>query len=278
MSLPVFFGLASTCIWTMLQLIQQLLQVFSRKMIESLSTKQVIIRITAIIAVAELLIMLTLHSAAFKISPYLEAVLDVVLLALLSAPLIYLWVIKPFVNARDHAIEQIRHLAYIDPLTQLANRRNLLTHLERVSASCIRHKIYGALLLIDLDGFKLVNDEHGHDAGDAVLVEIARRLNASIRSEDVASRLGGDEFVILVDHLDTDKKLAHDKVLLIADKIIELANLPIEFMDASIQIGASIGICLLGFEHQSGEATLRKADISMYRAKKTGKGRVAFAD
>ena len=136
-------------------------------MIELLSTKQVVIRITAIMASAELVIMLALHSAPFPINHFVEAFLDVTLLVALSTPPIYIWVIKPFVKARDHALDQVGLLAFIDPLTQLANRRHLLTQLDRMAASCIRHKIYGALLLIDLEGFKLVNDEHGHDAGDA---------------------------------------------------------------------------------------------------------------
>ena len=247
-------------------------------MIELLSTKQVIIRSAAIIASAKLLIMLTLNFIPYKLNPNFETLLDVALLAILSTPLIYGWVIKPLVTARDDALEQIRKQAFTDPLTMLANRRQLLTQLDRVAASCIRHKIYGALMLIDLDGFKLLNDEYGHEAGDALLVTFARRLKSSIRSEDTASRLGGDEFVILVDHLDTDRKIAHDKVMLIAEKIISVACQPVEFMNNPMEISASVAICLLGFEHESGESMLRKADISMYRAKKTGKGRIAFAD
>jgi two-component system, cell cycle response regulator len=253
-------------------------RIVPKQTVGQLSIKQVIIRIVAIIASAEFMIMLLLTTLPAGMNRYAEAVLDVVLLAALSTPAIYIWVIRPYVTARDDALEQIRHLAFTDPLTQLANRRHLLQHLERVTASCIRHKIYGALLLVDLDGFKLVNDEYGHDAGDAVLNEIAIRLSSSIRSEDVACRLGGDEFVILVDHLDTDKKNAQGKAMHIAEKLISLADTPIEYGSNYLQIGASIGICMLGFEPQDGEATLRNADIAMYRAKKTGKGRAAFSD
>lgn len=245
---------------------------------EALSTKRVTIRIAAIIAAAEFIIMLTLTVVPFELSKYAEAMLDVILLVAISTPFIYLWVIKPYVQARDDALDQLSHLAFTDPLTQLANRRHLLKHLERLSARCMRHKIYGALILIDLDGFKLVNDKHGHDAGDAVLVEMAIRLITSIRSDDIACRLGGDEFVILVDHLDPDAKKSQDKAMHIADKIINLANIPIEFKNKPLQIGASIGICLLGFEPQEAETIIRKADIAMYRAKKSGKGRAAFAD
>lgn len=243
-----------------------------------LSTTQVIIRIAAIIAFAEFLIMLVLSFMPFETNRFSEAALDVTLLAILSTPSIYLWVIKPFVDARDEALSQIKHLAFTDPLTQLANRRHLLKHLDRVMASCSRHKIYGALLVIDLDGFKLINDVYGHDAGDAVLIEIAKRLVSSIRSEDVASRLGGDEFVVLVDHLDADEQHAHDKALLIADKLIKLASIAFDYNGNILQIGASIGVSLLGFERLDADTVIRKADIAMYRAKKSGKGRTAFSE
>jgi two-component system, cell cycle response regulator len=250
----------------------------NQKIMKLLSTKQIIIRIAAIIASSEFMIMLVLTFIPFELSKYTEAMLDVALLATISTPFIYIWVINPYVEARDDALNQVSQLAFTDPLTQLANRRQLLQHLERLSASCIRHKIYGALLLIDLDGFKLVNDEYGHDAGDAVLIEIAIRLISSIRSDDIACRLGGDEFVILVDHLDSDHKKAQTQAMHIANKIINLANIPVEFKNAPLEIGASIGICLLGFEQHESEAMLRKADVAMYRAKKMGKGRAAFTE
>jgi diguanylate cyclase (GGDEF)-like protein len=249
------------------------------KMNKKLSaTSMIIFRIAIIIACAEFLIMLLFLSLPFEINKYAEAVLDVTLLATITTPLIYIWIIKPYVKAREDALHEISQLAYIDPLTQLANRRHLLQHLERVSAGCIRNKIYGAILLIDLDGFKLVNDTHGHDAGDAVLIETAIRLISSIRSVDIASRLGGDEFVILIDHLDINKQNAHNKAMHIAEKIINITNNPVEFKSEVLQIGASIGLCLLEFDQQNAETILRKADIAMYRAKNTGKGRAFFAD
>ncbi len=246
--------------------------------IEILSTRQVVLRISAIIAAAEFVVMLVIHYIPFKINIFTEALIDVVLLAALSIPLIYTWVIRPYVYARDDAIAKVSLLAYTDPLTQLSNRRHLLSHLKRVIASCSRHKIYGALLVIDLDGFKLINDIHGHDAGDAVLVEIANRLRSSIRSEDVASRLGGDEFVVLIDHLDTDEQLARDKALFIADKLINVANTPIAFNDMNLQVGASAGISLIRFEPVEAELVIRQADVAMYRSKNSGKGRATFAD
>lgn len=133
--------------------------------------------------------MLVLGAVPHEASTHSEAFLDAASLVLLSTPPIYWWVIKPFVDARDEALAQVSHLAHVDPLTQLANRRLLSKHLQRAVAGIVRHRIYGALLLLDLDGFKLINDAHGHDAGDAVLVEIAKRMQSITRSEDIVARL-----------------------------------------------------------------------------------------
>lgn len=241
-----------------------------------LTTKQVVIRIAVIISTAEILIMLVFGAIPHEANTYSEAVLDAVLLVVLSTPPIYIWVIKPFVIARDEALAQISHLAHVDPLTQLANRRLLSRHLEKTVAGIVRHKIYGALLLLDLDGFKPVNDAHGHDAGDAVLVEIAKRLQSITRSEDIVARLGGDEFIVLINHLDADERMAHDKASRIARKLIGLVNKPFDFNGKTLHVGASIGIRLLGFEELDAETAIRDADIAMYRAKQAGKGCAVF--
>jgi diguanylate cyclase (GGDEF)-like protein len=241
-----------------------------------LSIKQVLIRIIVIISSVEFAIMIALDLITHKIDAYSTSALDAALLALLSTPAIYLWVIKPFVNARDEALSQINHLAYIDPLTQLANRRLLSEHLQKAVASIVRHKMYGALLLLDLDRFKPINDEYGHDAGDEVLIEIARRMQSITRSEDVVARLGGDEFLIYISHLDADRKKAHDMVSRISKKLIELVNQPIHYHDRDLYVGASIGVRLLGFEGLDPEAAIHEADIAMYRAKDAGRGRAAF--
>ena len=243
-----------------------------------MSTRQIIIRIAAIIATVEFLIMLVLNSIPIELNRITEAALDVTFLAILSTPLIYTWIIKPFVNARDDALAQVSHLAFTDLLTQLANRRHVLKCLERVIASKARHKIIGALLVIDLDSFKEINDRYGHDAGDAILVEIAKRFVSSIRSEDLAGRMGGDEFIILIDHLDIDEQSAQDKALRIADKLISLASIPFEYKDKTLQVGASIGIYLLGLEHIDADSAINKADVAMYRAKKMGKGFALFSE
>jgi diguanylate cyclase (GGDEF)-like protein len=243
---------------------------------KSLTSRQVIIRIVTIVCSTEFLIMLFLGFVPPDVSIYSKAVLDLVLLALLSTPLIYIWVISPFVIARDEALEQISHLAHTDTLTQLPNRRLLLKYLEKIIARTARHKVRGAVLLVDLDGFKAVNDIHGHDAGDDVLVEIAKRIRSNTRSEDIPGRLGGDEFVILIQLLDADKQIARDTALWIAEKLLAAINKPIDFDGTTLDVGASIGIRLLGFEEQDMQTIIREADTAMYRAKQAGRGNAVF--
>ncbi len=245
---------------------------------KSLSTMQVIFRIVTVVTLVEFLIMLFLGFTALGLSIYEIAVIDLILLALFSTPLIYILVIKPFVVARDEALEQISHLAHTDPLTQLPNRRMLLKHLEKLIAGISMHKVHGAVLLMDLDGFKVVNDIHGHDVGDEVLVEIASRLRSNTRVEDIPGRLGGDEFVILIQQLNADKKIARNTVFKVAEKLLDAINKPIGFNGTTLDVGASIGIRLLEFDEQSMKTIIRDADIAMYKAKQAGRGKAVFFD
>jgi len=241
-----------------------------------ITTKQVAVRIAIIISSAELLIMLLLRVLPFEAGTYSEAILDTVFLTAVTIPAIYLWVIKPFVDARDEALAQISHLAMTDPVTQLANRRLITDHLGNMIASCVRHRDHVAVLLIDLDGFKNVNDRYGHEAGDAVLVEIAKRLKSIVRSEDVVGRLGGDEFIILLQHLGAEETTARESLLRLAEKLISMVNVPFAYNNKTIQVGASIGIRLLGFEQLDSETAIAEADRAMYRAKAAGRGRAVF--
>jgi two-component system cell cycle response regulator len=243
----------------------------TKTMAKPLSARQVIIRIAIIVSAVESLIMLALGAIPREDNAYSVAMLDTALLIIFSIPAIFLWVIRPFVRARDEALAQINRLAHVDPLTQLANRRLLLEHLEKTLAAINRHKMYGALLLLDLDGFKPVNDVHGHDAGDALLVEIARRMLSLTRSEDVVARLGGDEFVVLLSYLDLEKQRAIDKASLIAGNLIELVSRPFEFRGDTLRVTASIGIRLLGVDDVDAETAISQADRAMYRAKQAGR-------
>jgi len=234
-----------------------------------LSVKQVTVRIITIILLVEFMIMLILAIIPFSMGVYLEALFDVVLLALVSTPLIYAWAIKPFVTDLGVAFNKIKTLAHTDPLTQLANRRLLSIHLKKIIAETIRYEFHGAVILLDLNGFKAINDTYGHDAGDTVLTEIARRLQENSRTEDIVARWGGDEFVVIIHHLNNSNQSARGSALQTANKLANLVNQPIGFNGSTLQVSASIGVRLLDSVELNAETVIRDADMAMYHCKQS---------
>jgi diguanylate cyclase (GGDEF)-like protein len=225
-----------------------------------------------IVSLVEFLIMLGFGLVDHNVNVYVEAFTDILVLAALSTPLIVFLVITPFVKARDEALRQLNDLAETDPLTELPNRRSIDTQLQKYIASARRHKFYGAILLIDLDSFKDINDAHGHYAGDRVLAEIANRLRSRVRADEVVGRLGGDEFILLINNLDTEETIARKLVLGVAEQIVALLSEPIRYEENSFSVGASIGIRIFGFDEIDAQSALKDADKAMYRAKQAGKG------
>ena len=236
------------------------------------------LRIALVIALVEFFIMLALEAFPHPYPHATEIVLDVILLVLISSPIIFYWIINPFMRERDEAISELAEMAYSDPLTGLPNRRVFLESMEKTLAECARHHIHAALILIDLDEFKVVNDTYGHDAGDAVLVETGQRLLKGIRKEDVVSRVGGDEFIVLIKQLNDENDRAEKEAMAFAEKIKLTLAAPIKYKNRSIQLDSSLGINLLGSETYKIEAEIRKADIAMYHAKRMGKGHVVMYD
>lgn len=166
---------------------------------------------------------------------------------------------------------QFRSLAYNDTLTQLPNRRLLLERLQQTIASCARRNEWAAVLFIDLDNFKLLNDTHGHDMGDLLLIEIAKRLKKVVRRSDTVARLAGDEFVVLLDGLGRDKVLANQKVSLIAEKILSSLNKGVDLGAFVAPASASIGAISFDGSAKSVDDILKHADTAMYEVKKSGR-------
>jgi diguanylate cyclase (GGDEF)-like protein len=214
--------------------------------------------------------MLLLNLVPYPLSPMAEALVDAALLVVLSTPILYLWVIRPFIVARDDA----DRLAQRDHLTLVSNRLYLVKHLERCSGICSRRKTHAALLFIDLDGFKSVNDQHGHAAGDALLIEVAARMRAVARQEDVIFRLGGDEFIVLICPLDGDAAQATGIARKVGEKFRLALREPFRFDGTPLAIDSSIGIRMMSGGKTEPEAVIRQADSAMYRAKQGGGGRV----
>jgi diguanylate cyclase (GGDEF)-like protein/PAS domain S-box-containing protein len=180
----------------------------------------------------------------------------------------YFAAIERDVTAQKDLEHELRHFAFHDSLTRLPNRRLLLDRLKHSLVLAKRSASHIAVLFIDLDKFKLLNDTHGHDAGDLMLVEVARRLSSLMRESDVVARLGGDEFVVLLDGLGTDSAQAQENVQTVVDKIqAELENAYV-LGDIVHRGSASIGVTLIGDAgDQDPDQILKDADAAMYTVK-----------
>jgi len=174
------------------------------------------------------------------------------------------------ITEKHLAAERLRQLAHHDPLTGLLNRMFFLDHLEEALLSGPSLDTV-ALLTIDLDGFKAVNDNLGHDAGDFLLKEVSTRLKRSVRSEDTIARLGGDEFVVTLTHLTND-----DHVDLVASKILEAMKKPFVVGNVEVCISASIGVSSSANAELTPDQLMKQADVALYRAKELGKSKAIF--
>lgn len=172
--------------------------------------------------------------------------------------------------------QQIRHQAFHDSLTDLPNRALLLETLNRELDRSRRHEYCGAVLFIDLDHFKKINDSLGHPAGDLVLQSVSQRLRSACRGEDTIARLGGDEFVIVVPELDGNLESAAGKALDVAEKVRNLVSQPIEVQDQWLSVTCSIGIAMFPENNVDVHGILRYADTAMYHAKGEGRDAVEF--
>jgi diguanylate cyclase (GGDEF)-like protein len=175
------------------------------------------------------------------------------------------------VSTREAAEAQMVRLAYEDPMTGLANRYLFEDRLERTLAHVRRARDELAVLCLDLDGFKSVNDGYGHQAGDSVLREVARRLRRCTRETDTVARLGGDEFAILLVRLPGGGEAANEAERT-GRRIVQSLRRPFALDEARLTIGVSVGIALCPRDANDAAGALRAADEAMYVAKAAGKG------
>jgi len=190
------------------------------------------------------------------------------------------WVaVERDITQRKQAESKIQQLAFYDAMTNLPNRQLLLDRLEQHIASSIRTHHAGAVLFIDLDNFKSLNDTHGHDVGDMLLIQAARRIVGCVRETDTVSRLGGDEFVVIVDQLEEDLQLAAVQARAVCEKILLSFEAPFKLNQYVHHTTPSIGVTL--FNHESPTSVdelLRRADLAMYKAKSSGRNTYRFFD
>ncbi len=180
------------------------------------------------------------------------------------------------VSERKQAEDKVHYLAYYDDLTKLPNRRLLQNRLELTLAVARRHQHIGALLFLDLDRFKTINDSLGHTAGDELLSVVAKRIKNCLREEDTAARIGGDEFVILVPELSDERTIAQSLVQQLAQRILVEFSLPFHIQDQELYVTASIGISLFPMDESTGPQLLQQADTAMYRTKEEGRNGFHF--
>lgn len=196
--------------------------------------------------------------------------------------------VKNDITDRKNLEAQVHQLAFHDPLTQLANRRLLEDRLRQTVAASRRSACYCALMLLDLDNFKPLNDQHGHMVGDLLLIEVSKRLTACVREVDTVARFGGDEFIVLLGGLDTNKMEATAQAAAIAEKIRNSLALPYTLTvthEATAQTStiehhcsASIGVVVFIDPNESQDNILKWADAAMYQAKQAGRNSVRIYD
>lgn len=180
------------------------------------------------------------------------------------------------ISDRQRHEAEIRQLAFYDPLTQLPNRRLMMDRLKQATNRIQRSKKISALMFLDMDRFKELNDTLGHAMGDLLLQEVARRLSAGVRQSDTVARLGGDEFVVLLDNLHSDPDVALENAKVVANKLLQSLNQPYDLRGHAYGSTPSIGLTIFGEAADTVEVILKQADMAMYEAKATGRNRICI--
>ena len=181
-------------------------------------------------------------------------------------------------SERKRSEAEIRNLAFYDALTKLPNRHLFVDRFSAALASAPRLNSYGAVMLIDLDRFKILNDTVGHECGDLLLIEVASRLHACVREMDTVARLGADEFIVLIENASDDQDDASRKVGLVAEKIRGSLALPYHCKGQQLLSSPSIGVSLYGGNEKPVDVIIHQAEMAMYQAKDAGRNTIRFFD
>ena len=182
------------------------------------------------------------------------------------------------ITARKLAEDEIEHLAFYDALTGLPNRQLLMDRLTLALSQDASHQDMGALMFIDLDHFKVLNDSLGHSKGDLLLQHVAKRLSGCVRHTDTVARLGGDEFVVMLEDLGSDPEVAAEKTKTVGNKILASLGEPYDLAGYQHYGSCSVGITLFSKHQESIGDLLKQADLAMYQAKAAGRNSVCFFD
>lgn len=175
------------------------------------------------------------------------------------------------ITERKNMEERMRHMAHYDPLTELPNRALITDRLQQAVAKSRRDKTHMAVMFLDLDKFKPVNDTLGHEVGDLLLKQVAKRLQGCVRASDTVARIGGDEFIVLLNTIDQRQDAA-----IVAEKMLHALCQPFEVAGHSVEISCSIGVSVYPEQGEDEKLLLINADIAMYHAKKNGRNDYQF--
>ncbi|MDP2282514.1 MAG: EAL domain-containing protein, partial [Pseudohongiella sp.] len=181
-------------------------------------------------------------------------------------------------TSQKAAEEQIHQLSFSDALTGLPNRRLLIDRLGPAIIANNRHKRHGALLFIDIDDFKSLNDTLGHDKGDQLLIHLARGLETIVEEGDILARLSADEFAIILEELSSDAQDAAEQAETVCEQILNSMAPAFEIDGQSLQVTCCIGITLFGNQHEEALEPLKRAELAMYQAKSVGRNTMRFYD
>ena len=181
-------------------------------------------------------------------------------------------------SERKAAEEEINQLAYYDPLTRLPNRRLLMDRLQQALATSARHQRSGALLMLDLDNFKTVNETRGHDRGDALLLQVAHRLRGCVHEDDTVARQGGDEFVVVLEDLGDSPEEAAARAEDVGQRILGVLREPYQIDGAAHHSSLSMGVTIYSGTRETVDELLKRADLALYQATNAGRDTLRFYD
>ncbi|MCG7869019.1 MAG: hypothetical protein B6D70_03580 [gamma proteobacterium symbiont of Stewartia floridana] len=184
--------------------------------------------------------------------------------------------VKDDITHRKQIEKEVEKLAFYDALTRLPNRRLFMNRLKQVILQSRHQQSYSALLFIDLDHFKNLNDSYGHDIGDLLIIDVASRITSCLREDDLVARLGGDEFVVILENIGKESTDINNSVVTICEKILETVATETKLNNITYSSTCSIGVCLFMDEYQRAEDILKRADTAMYEAKKSGRNAIHF--
>ncbi len=238
---------------------------------QAMTIREVIFRIAVIILLIEMAIMVAFSVVEVELPGYAEVFIDAFSLVLLSTPIIYVWVIKPFVDMRDRAIKEVSYLASNDPLTGLPNREKFLTVLEHMLKMTMNEGTKIAVLLLDMNRFKVIHDTFGHSISNQVIKHVADKLQSSVGEEALIARVGPDQFAILVQNKQSDDALFH-----LAKRILSIIEVPIAHERHLFSMEACIGISEFPKDADNAEVLLKYANNAMRKAKSSEQDSIAF--